>query len=203
MRHAFVNQGGPRYPDRDKLKRYKVTRLYYEARDPQISAAFFDELRAISLEVGIMLSAAWYSDTMVDLAREGDAWVTKLGGNAKQLAVLFDIEYPYQAPGYILAWLNEWRLHRPSRMTLWTPAFHQGGWFSPELVGAISYDPNLLVVPQAYIQDPPIVVDADLTRCDLTERGLPKGRVGVFYLPGDVAHRESWDGIVFGFNELP
>jgi hypothetical protein len=203
VRHAFVNQGGPKYPDRDKLKRYKITRLYYEARDPNIGGAFFDELRKIPVEGGIMLSAAWYDGTMKDLADQGDAEVTRLGGNNKQLAVLFDIEYPYQGPNVILQWLTEWRLHRPSRMTLWTPAFHQGGWFTTELVGRINGDPNLVVVPQAYIQDPPIVVDADLTRCDITERYVTRSRVGVFYLPGDVAHRESWDGIVFGFNELP
>src|SRR5881275_2610635 len=104
MRHAFVNQGGPKYPDRDKLKRYKITRLYYEARDPHIDAAFLQELRAIPIEVGIMLSAAWYDGTMKDLADQGDAEVTRLGGNNKQLAVLFDIEYPYQAAGFILAW---------------------------------------------------------------------------------------------------
>lgn len=203
MRHAFVNPGGPRYPDRDKLKRYKITRLYYEARDPQIDAQLLDAVRKIPLEVGIMVAASWYDGTMADLAREGDAWVTKLGADRKQLAVLFDIEYPYQSPGYILNWLTEWRVHRQSRVTLWTPAFHQGGWFTTELVGRINGDPNLVVVPQAYIQDPPIVVDADLTRCDITERYVTRSRVGVFYLPGDVAHRESWDGIVFGFNELP
>src|SRR5438132_11752977 len=94
VRHAFVNPGGPKYPDRAKLAKYKITRLYYEARDPQIDADFLDELRAIPLEVGIMRDPGWTNATMVDLAREADADVTRLGSNSKQLAVLFDIEYP-------------------------------------------------------------------------------------------------------------
>src|SRR5206468_8784503 len=145
----------------------------------------------------------WTDATMQDLAREADADITRLGSNTKQLAVLFDIEYPYHASGYFAIWYTEWRNLRPKRATLWTPEFHQGGWFTPALVTAINSDVNLRVIPQAYIQDPPIVVDADLARCDVTGRGIAKDRVGVFYLPGDVAHRESWDGIVFGFNELP
>ncbi len=42
---AFVNPGGPKVPDLAKARRYGITRLYWQANDPQISAGLFLAIR--------------------------------------------------------------------------------------------------------------------------------------------------------------
>ncbi len=204
MRWAFLNPSGPRVPDLDKAQRYGITRLYWLTTDPNLTAALMENL-APKIELGIMNDGAQAAGSAVDLARTMDAALAKIkrGGYGVQCSVLFDVEYPHHDPQYLLDLMHEWRALRPWRDTQWSPEFHQGGWFSSSLVDTINRDTNLAVLPQAYIGDPPIVQDADLTRCDITARGVNKDRVGVFYLAGDVAHRETWDGIVFRFDQLP
>jgi hypothetical protein len=56
---AFVNPGGPKVPDIAKAKRYGITRLYWQANDPQISAGLFLAIRERGMEVGIMRDPTW------------------------------------------------------------------------------------------------------------------------------------------------
>ena len=194
---AFVNPGGPQVPDLAKAKRYGITRLYWQANDPQISAGLFLAIRERGLEVGIMRDPSWNHASATDLARTLDADLVRLGSSNSQCAVLADIEY--HDPAYIVAFLREWRDLRPSRMTGWTLEPHQGGWFTPFLVRMLM-QAKVTVFPQAYLGNE-APTDIDLTRCDLIERGLPRGLVAATYSALKLPY--AWDGIAFRFDQLP
>jgi len=194
---AFVNPGGPLVPDIAKAKRYGITRLYWEARDPQISAGLFQGIRERSMEVGIMRDPSWDHTSAIDLARELDADLLRLGSSNSQCAVLADIEY--HDPAYVQAFLREWRDLRPSRVTGWTLEPLQGGWMAPDFVRAVTMA-AVSLHPQAYFgnMNP---VDPDLVRSDLIERGFMRSAVAPVY---NAAHIPThWDGIAFRFDQLP
>jgi ribosomal protein S18 len=194
---AFVNPGGPKVPDIAKAKRYGITRLYWEARDPQISAGLFLAIRERGMEVGIMRDPSWDQSSAIDLARELDADLGRLGSSNSQCAVLADIEY--HDPAYIQAFLMEWRALRPRRVTAWTLEPLQGGWMDRVFVGQVK-TANVEVYPEAYLGNMS-PVDPDLVRSDLIERGLPRARVGAVYAASVIP--THWDGIAFPFHELP
>ena len=195
--YAFVNPGGPLVPDLAKAKRYGITRLYWQANDPQIDAHLFTSIRQAGMEVGIMRDPSWDNLGAVDLARQCDADLLRLGSGNSQCAVLADIEY--HDPAYVIAFLQEWRALRPNRVTGWTLEPYQGGWFTPALVQEILRS-SITVYPQTYFGNlaPQFVDDV---RCDLIERGAPRGMTAAFYLA--VQMPPHWDGIAFRFDQLP
>jgi hypothetical protein len=194
---AFVNPGGPKVPDIAKAKQYGITRLYWEARDPQISAGLFLAIRERGVEVGIMRDPSWDQSSAIDLARELDADLGRLGSSNSQCAVLADIEY--HDPAYITTFLGEWRALRPARMTGWTCEPLQGGWMAPNFVQAVN-QASVFVFPQSYLGNMS-PVDPDLVRSDLIERGFRRSGIGVVY---NAAHIPThWDGIAFRFDQLP
>jgi hypothetical protein len=194
---AFVNPGGPLVPDIAKAKRYGITRLYWEARDPQINAGLFQAIRERSMEVGIMRDPSWDNASAIDLARQLDADLLRLGSSNSQCAVLADIEY--HDPAYVQAFLGEWRALRPRRVTGWTLEPLQGGWMAPEFVRAV-WNAGVQVFPQAYLGNMS-PVDPDLVRSDLIERDFPREAVMPVY---NAAHIPThWDGIAFRFDQLP
>src|SRR5205807_10155339 len=174
---AFVNPGGPQVPDLAKAKRYGITRLYWQANDPQISAGLFLAIKERGMEVGIMRDAHWDNLSAIDLARELDADLGRMGSSASQCAVLADIEY--HDPAYITAFLREWRALRPQRVTGWTLEPNQGGWMDAAFVKAVA-QAFVTLYPQAYYGDQ-APTDVDMTRCDLIERGFTRGAVSAFY----------------------
>ena len=149
---------------------------------------------------GIMRDPHWdnlSAISAIDLARELDADLGRMGSSASQCAVLADIEY--HDPAYITAFLGEWRALRPQRVTGWTLEPLQGGWMDAAFVTSVT-SAVVSVYPQAYLGNMS-PVDPDLCRADLIERGLPRGRVAPFY---DAAHLPThWDGIAFRFDQLP
>ena len=66
--YAFVNPGGPQVPDLAKAARYGITRLYWQANDPQISATLFAQFRNRGFEVGIMRDPVWTGASAHNLA---------------------------------------------------------------------------------------------------------------------------------------
>src|SRR5207302_9529456 len=112
---AFVNPGGPQVPDLAKAKRYGITRLYWQANDPQISAGLLLAIRERGMEVGIMRDPSWDNASAIDLARELDADLGRLGSSVSQCADLADIEY--HDPAYSTAFLGELRAPRRTRIT--------------------------------------------------------------------------------------
>jgi len=194
---AFVNPGGPQVPDLAKAKRYGITRLYWQANDPQISPGLFQAIRDRGMEVGIMRDPSWNHASAIDLARYLEADLIGMASGNAQCAVLADIEY--HDPAYIQAFLGEWRALRPSRITGWTCEPLQGGWMTPAFVAAVT-GANVQVYPQSYLGNMSPVAP-DLVRADLVERGFPRSRVAPVY---DAAHIPThWDGIAFRFDQLP
>jgi hypothetical protein len=194
---AFVNPGGPLVPDLAKAKAYGITRLYWEARDPQINAGLFQGIRASGYEVGVMRDPSWDNLSAIDLARELDADLLRLGSSNAQCAVLADIEV--HSPDYVRAFLTEWRELRPSRVTGWTLEPLQGGWMDARFVQAVS-KANVWIHPQSYYGNMS-PVDPDLVRADLVERGFRRELVSPVY---NAAHIPThWDGIAFRFDQLP
>ena len=194
---AFVNPGGPQVPDLAKAKRYGITRLYWEARDPQISAGLLLAIRERGFEVGIMRDPSWQKNTAADLARELDADLIRLGSGNSQCAVLADIEY--HDPDYIISLLHEWRQLRPRRVTGWTLEPAQGGWFTKDLA-AMLLQSQVTVFPQTY-SGSMVPFDVDRVRTDLIERGIPRGMCAAVYAARSIP--ATWDGIAFPFHELP
>jgi ribosomal protein S18 len=194
---AFVNPGGPQVPDLAKAKRYGITRLYWQANDPQISAGLFMAIRERGFEVGIMRDPSWQKNTASDLARELDADLVRLGSGNAQCAVLVDIEY--HDPAYIITFLNEWRQLRPRRETGWTLEPLQGGWFTRELVRKVN-DAVVGVYPQSYFGNMS-PVSPDLVRSDIVEQLVNRRYVSPVYDAADIP--THWDGIAFPFHALP
>jgi hypothetical protein len=194
---AFVNPGGPQVPDLAKAKRYGITRLYWQANDPQISAGLFQAIRERSMEVGIMRDPSWSAQSAHELATTLNQDLIRLGSSNSQCAVLADIEY--HDPAYVQAFLQEWRTLRPTRVTGWTLEPLQGGWmdaaFAMMVTGA-----GVSVYPQTYFGNMS-PVDPDLVRAELVERGFARQLVGAVY---NAAHIPThWDGIAFRFDQLP
>jgi ribosomal protein S18 len=194
---AFVNPGGPLVPDLAKAKTYGITRLYWEARDPQITPGMLQAVRDRGVGVGIMRDPSWNQLGATTLAQTLDEDLTRLGLTTSQSAVLADIEY--HDPAYIMAFLHEWRQLRPKRITGWTLEPLQGGWFTHDLVTAIGIS-AVMVYPQTYLGNMAPVAP-DLVRSDLIERGVLRARVGAVYNAQDIP--THWDGIAFPFHELP
>lgn len=194
---AFVNPGGPQVPDLAKAKRYGITRLYWQANDPQISAGLLLAIRDRGMEVGIMRDPHWDNLSAIDLARTLDADLVRLGSGNSQCAVLADIEY--HDPAYITAFLHEWRSLRPARVTGWTLEPLQGGWMPPDFCTLVTRA-SVSVFPQTYLGNMSPVAP-DLCRADLIERGLSRGWVSAVYSARDIP--THWDGIAFPFHELP
>lgn len=197
MHAAFVNPGGPLIPDLSKCARYRISRLYWQANDPQVEPEMLAAIRGRGLEVGIMRDPHWDNLPALQLAHRLDADLVRLGADNAQCAVLADIEYHDAA--YVQTFLHEWRTLRPRRATGWTLEPLQGGWVTKDLAAMIQTT-QVAVFPQAYYGDM-TPVDVDRTRTDLIERGIPRGMVAAVYpakyLP------TTWDGIAFRFDQLP
>jgi hypothetical protein len=197
VRAAFVNPGGPQVPDLAKAKRYGITRLYWQANDPQISAGLFKAIRERSMEVGIMRDPTWDNIGAVKLANVLNDDLIRLGSSNSQCAVLADIEA--HDPAYVGSFAIEWRTLRPTRVTGWTLEPLQGGWMDAAFARVVA-GRDIAAFPQAYFGNMS-PVDPDLVRCDLIERGWPRGAVSCVYSATSLP--THWDGIAFRFDQLP
>ena len=201
MKAAWVRPGHPRIPDGGKMSRWGIDTLFYDATDPQVDAAFFKELRDLHIKVGLTRDPGWTNATAVDLARQMDADLVRVGAANLQCYMIADIEALWRRGAqYVIDWLTEWRTLRPTRMTLWTTEPNQGGVISDALVAKINTDPNLIVVPQLYYAG---MVDAVESRVvlDLAGRKIRPDRIYPYYDAEDMPG--AWDGIIFDFNALP
>lgn len=206
MKAALVLRGGPRFPQWDKLKRYGVTRIYWEAGDPQLDAKLLDDVRsrpcdanpAVKYEVGLMRDPSWGGNDPRDLAETINDDLVRLGSSAKQCAVMADIEY--HDPGYIVQFLGEYRALRPTRPLSWTLEPNQSGWFSQELVWKINADPNLVVSPQLYYGNMAPAVES-LVALNAAQAGIAETRIRCFYgLNNCLA---AYDGFLYDPINLP
>jgi len=217
---ALVLRGGPKWPDKEKVRRYGFTRLYWEAEDSQVDQAFLDAMRAAKYAdgsvllkdgVGLFWAQNWHSsDNASDCAIRWSKDLERLaspsrGSGLKQCAVIANIEKSMvQNAQYIADWLQAWRsptaANRPTRETAWAVEGHQGGWIGRNFaaVTAINSDKNLTVLHENFDWDmTPWAADA--MRKDLDDWGIDRAKLGGFYhtaLPW-------FDGVVYGFTVLP
>jgi hypothetical protein len=201
VKAAWIRPGGGAIPDGAKAHAWGITTLFYDATDPQISADFFEKVRSWGFKPGITRDPTWNSASAVDLAREMDADLVRLGSENKTCYAMADIEALWnRGSAYVLAWLTEWRRLRPTRQTFWTTEPMQGGVISDTLVARINSDPNIIVVPQLYYKG---MVDAVESRValDLAGRKIRPDRIYPYYDAEDMP--AAWDGIVFDFAKLP
>jgi hypothetical protein len=200
MRAALVLMGGPQWPNGPKLKAHSITRLYYEARDPQINAEFFKTLRGLNYEVGIDYDPGWDGyPTAANAAARIVYHLKRLGGIGAQMAVMLDMEH--HDPAYAEAILREFRALQPGRNIIWTLESFQAGWFQPSLVALINEYAQLRVAPQFYGGNmTPFAGDQAFK--DLILHGVSVSRlVGFYGLRDQYEHPvripEWWDGILY------
>jgi hypothetical protein len=194
---AFVNPGGPLVPDLAKAKRYGITRLYWEARDPQITPGMLQAVRDRGMQTGIMRDPSWTNLDGTQLAHALDDDLARLGLTSPTSAVLADIEY--HDPAYVMAFFTRWRALHPKRLTGWTLEPLQGGWFTKDLCAAL-LSAQVTCFPQTY-EGNMVEVAADPVRSNLIQAGIPRGLVALTYKAS--TGRPWWDGIAFPFHELP
>ena len=209
VKAALVCAGGPKWPDGEKLGRAGVSRLYYEAKDPQIDPPFFNQLRKWGYEVGIMRDPSWASETPEMFIAKVNADIALFApkgpeGKRPQLAVMLDIERHDEE--FVRKSLLEFQRTNPGRNVIWTLEYHQGGWFSQALVDLINAYPQLRVLPQCYYGDMNTAVDTHAAARDLYQPhgGVNDNRICFFYtcrvpIPLD------WDGCLFleNWGQLP
>lgn len=200
MKAAWVRPGHPRIPDGGKMARWGIDTLFYDATDPQIDADFFKLLRSLHIKVGLTRDPVWNNATAVDLARDMDADLIRVGAANLQCYSIADIEALWRRGAqYIIDWLTEWRHLRPTRTTFLTLEPMQGGLLSDTLVAKINADPNLIVVPQLYYDKMVPAVESRVV-LDLSKRKIRDDRIFPYYdaekMPG------AWDGVVFDFDKL-
>jgi hypothetical protein len=200
MRAALILMGGPAVPDGPKLKAHGVTRLYYEARDPQVTKESLDMLRKAGFEVGIDYDPGWDNDpSPARVAQLIVAHLKRLGGIGAQMAVMLDMEVHNAV--YAEAILREFRKLQPGRNIIWTLESEQAGWFDPSLVALINEYSQLRVAPQFYGGDmTPFAGDQAFK--DLIVHGVSATRLVGFYGLRDqhwnpVLIPLWWDGILY------
>jgi hypothetical protein len=125
-------------------------------------------------------------------------------GKRPQLAVMLDIERHDEA--YVRRALVEFKRMQPGRNVVWTMEYHQGGWFSKDLVDLVNGYPQLRVVPQCYYGSMDQAVDAHAAARDLytPHGGINDNRICFFYTLR-VPLPLEWDGILYVENwaQLP
>lgn len=134
-----------------------ITDVYFDARDPQLTPAFFDEIRK-SFNPGVFVCSqgsdqfgAW-PDGRTMTGRAWADWAYNRIQNElnapRYVKVCLNCEQPGTA-AWIVQALRRWRAHSPMRATVWAPEGRKAGLFSEADVQAI----NLLsieVAPQFY-----------------------------------------------------
>jgi len=203
MKAALVLKGGAKWPDGNKLARQGVTRLYYEANDPQVDAAFMAQLRSWGYEAGMMRDPGWnnYNVTPEDWIEMVNADITRLApkgadGKRPQLAVMLDIERHDE--DWVYRALKEFDRTNSGRNYVWTMEYHQAGWFSQRLVDHINNDPQCVAMPQLYYGDMSNCVDSHASARDMAtpHGGINDARLAFFYsLRVPIPH--DWSGALY------
>jgi hypothetical protein len=203
VKQALVLRGGPASIDGPKAKRWGITRIYWEADDPNATPALLKSVRDAGLGVGLMRVAR--GETAETLAGLLSQDLTDKGFNSNtgpdSCAAMFDNEAHGNA--YAREAIKSFRALRPTRTLLWTLESGQGGWFEPDLVDLINADPNLVVVPQIYFGTPRMYpVSERFAVENLALRGVRRDRIASFY-DAEKPIPYGWFGIIYDFNQLP
>jgi hypothetical protein len=191
-----VFAGGGEGIDTDKAKAWGITRLWYESSDPVASAKSLRDCIGRGVNVGLKVNGGG-----VIAAQAMDTTLTAHGftktSSPYTCAAMFDDE-PIESTS-TLQMLQAWRKLRPTRWTVLTIEGFQGGRIDPALATFCNADPNLIVVPQAYLNDEyPSWVPA--VQADAILAGLVKPDV---FISSADRIPYGWQGIIWGFARLP
>lgn len=219
MKQAEVLRGGPAGIDGKKAKDWKLTRLIWEAIDPNATPKLFKDVRAAGIGVATLRDPTWGFFTAAevdagkrsllspeDFAAQCDADLSDRGfgstSGPDSCACVMDIEV--HDPQYVIDAITAFRALRPKRTLVWTLESMQAGWFTPQLVGLINSDPNLIVSPQLYFGSPRMYPVSERLACDdlIIGKSVRRDRVKAFY-DAEKTVPYGWDGILYGFNQLP
>jgi hypothetical protein len=200
----------------DKVHRYGLTRLYgtamVERYNPETKTLHFvTDTEALSpatlaycrdtlgCEYGIVRAPNWTNSTPEQLALQMHEDLNKLGVKAsnQQCASLANAE----AHSFdLVAFLNTFRVHRPTRELGWGIEGLQAGRLTDEQVRAITFDKKLTVYAENY-RGNMYPVAGDAVYRDLITR-LPAGKSKLYYDARDGAP-DAMDGVLFTLEKLP
>lgn len=202
---AWVLEDNP--VDYAKAERLRLRRIYLDIQ--KTTKERLQEVHMHGLEGAVYWGAFWGELEMGPdrHAKHISDLIAQKFGNKLQCSFQIDFEAhePHipnaEAAAWMVAWLKEWRKHRPLKWTSWTLESFQGGWFTPELVDVINRDINLVVVPQFYGGNSgEILMDAHAATLDLAAVGVDLWRIQGFY-----QHRIplGWRGMLFTLESIP
>ena len=206
LREALVFEGGGAGIDTWKAHAWGIERLWWEASDPVASKESLAACRSRGIGVGLKMNG-----TGAVLAGRMHSELTLHGFGTstgpRTCGAMFDDEL--HRPEDTFELLRSWRTFRPTRYTILTFEPFQGGLFAsvPELVHAINVDPNLIVVPFAYMDlagDQLYPAWAPAAIDDLVAAGILRERISIFIgVKTGVQISFGWSGILYGFAGLP
>lgn len=188
--------------DYAKAKANLIAAAYFDIRDPRLTLAYFEGVRAQGIMPGVYAAANWFPRL------SGPAFADSISAMLEIIAPRTPAEFPMvcldiekdDIAGYLLPALRRWRTHRPNRVTDLTIEGHKGALFSPSqvinVVAKVRY-----VVPQCYNGAMTQVWDSCAMSRDLTDAGFPTAHVYPFL---DAAHLGNWwEGYAFTQGRLP
>jgi len=208
FRAIWVDEGND--ADYAKLRANGITAPYYSVRDPRVTKAYLEAVRAQGFTPGIYAAWNWPETGIAPPytgAAKGAAFATWVSRELQRIAPATAADFPlvclnaetHDAP-YLAAMLRQWRKHRQDRVTDWTLEGFQGGWIdaSPDLGAAVNAS-GVGVVPQFYRGNmSPLFAGVIL---DLLTAGIPADRLMGFYDAADLPYR--WHGYAFTQGRLP
>lgn len=161
-------------------------------------------------QYGVVYQPYWdgnpSSERTVALALHG--WIN-LATNSNKYAVcpaMFNMEFPYRDPAWLIAMFRYWRTLRPTRRTCWVLEGIQGGWIKAsagtknDLVAYINGDPYLWIMAECFLGDM-TPLDPAQVRKDLIGAGIHPEKVLLCYdaaKPRDT----TWNGMLFQSGRL-
>lgn len=189
--------------DKAKLARYGIDSPYFDPRDPRVTPAFLDTVKAQGFKPGLYFAWNWYPVTTgAAFADTVDAELRQLGW-AGNPPVCIDIEKgdgltDTNVVAYVVSFFQRWRQLRPKRETDYTLEGFQGGLFTPAAVRAI-VAANVQVCPQFYAGNMSALGHSPTV--DLLMAGFPGERLDGMYDAAALPWR--WRGYAFTQGRLP
>ncbi len=198
MRAIWVDEGND--PAYDKLRAHGIDAIYLAMRDPRVTLAYLEGVRAQGFRVGVYFAQDWYtyqSGALLADRISHDLTTIAPAGGPDFPCVCADIET--HDVGFILAFLKRWREHRQKRVTDWALEGFQGGLFSPTDVIHIAAA-NVGVIASTYTGSMQPLA-ADRVALDLVTHSFPPAMLYGFY---DAAVLPlEWSGYAFTQGRLP
>lgn len=205
MKGLWVDAGND--PVWEKINANGIRWLYFPLSDPPVDVKRrLLDAKAHGCQAGVYSAWNWYGNpTGAEYAHIMDSAIRGLGitVSASFPKVMFDDER--HEPATIAELLRTWRTLRANQDTAWTLESMQGGWFTADLVSAIT-TAKVRVVPQSYGGADGRIdygVDPLTATRDLTKRGIPDSSVSPFYDAARLADVVGWEGFAFTQGRLP